>query len=66
MMKPIFRVVRIIKNNEVAILLETAIPVKINTICIHVDGVNALAFAERISKSLAESDITIAKVSEII
>ncbi|HSI65912.1 MAG TPA: LamB/YcsF family protein, partial [Planococcus sp. (in: firmicutes)] len=39
---------------------------KAHTICIHGDGVNALAFAEKISKSLLESDIATVKVSEIV
>ncbi|MFD1032773.1 LamB/YcsF family protein [Metaplanococcus flavidus] len=62
----IARVVRMVKENKVHTAQGTEVELKADTICIHGDGVNALAFAEKISKSLKDADITPMKVSEIV
>lgn len=62
----IARVVRMVREGKVLNIGGTETPLKADTVCIHGDGVNALSFAEQISKSLAEADIQTVKVSEII
>ncbi|HSJ36816.1 MAG TPA: 5-oxoprolinase subunit PxpA [Planococcus sp. (in: firmicutes)] len=62
----IARVIRMVRDKKVLTAQGTDAVLKAHTICIHGDGVNALAFAEKISKSLLESDIATVKVSEIV
>ena len=62
----IARVIRMVRDKKVLTVQGTDAVLKAHTICIHGDGVNALDFAEKISKSLRESDITTVKVSEIV
>lgn len=62
----IVRVVRMVREGKVLTVEGTDAELKADTICIHGDGVNALSFAEQISKSLAEAGIKTDKVSNII
>ncbi len=58
------QVVRMVKENKVATVENTDARLRAETICIHGDGIKALAFAVQISKSLKEADINIVKISE--
>lgn len=62
----IARVVRMVKEQNIVSIQGTKVELKPDTICIHGDGANSLAFAEKISKSLPESGISKVKVSEIV
>ncbi|WP_422121939.1 LamB/YcsF family protein [Planococcus sp. X10-3] len=62
----IARVIRMVRDNKVVTVRGTDIELKADTICIHGDGVNALAFAEKISKSLRAADIAPARASDIV
>lgn len=62
----IARVVRMVKEGKVLTVGGTDAEMKADTVCIHGDGVNALSFAEQISKSLAEAGVKTVKVSDII
>ncbi|TAA72189.1 LamB/YcsF family protein [Planococcus salinarum] len=62
----IARVEQMVRANKVLTTQGTEAELKADTICIHGDGENALAFAEKISKSLLDSGIQIVKVSEIV
>lgn len=62
----IARVVRMVKEGKVLTVGGTDAEMKADTVCIHGDGVNALSFAEQISKSLAEAGVETVKVSDII
>lgn len=62
----ISRVVQMVREGKILTVQGTNAELKADTICIHGDGVNALAFAEKISKSLAEAGIKPVKFSEII
>lgn len=60
------QVIRMVKEGKVTSLQGTEIAIEANTICIHGDGINALAFAKYISNALQESNITVAKISDFI
>ncbi|AQU78023.1 LamB/YcsF family protein [Planococcus faecalis] len=60
------QVVRMVKENKVATVEQTDVALEAETICIHGDGINALAFALQISKSLKESDIHIVKIGDFV
>lgn len=60
------QVIRMVKENKVTTVEDTDTELKADTICIHGDGVHALDFAIRISKSLKEAGIDIVKVSEFV
>lgn len=62
----ISRVVRMVREGKVLTIGGTDAEMKADTVCIHGDGVNALSFAEQISKSLAEAGVKTVKVSDII
>lgn len=62
----IARVSRMVQEGKVLTIQETDAELKADTICIHGDGPNALAFAQQISKSLQEDGIIPTKVSEIV
>lgn len=62
----ISRVVRAIREGKMLTVQGNDAELKVDTICIHGDGVNALGFAEQISKSLLKSGITTVKASEIV
>lgn len=62
----IARVSRMVREGKVLTIQGSDTELKADTICIHGDGVNALAFAEKISKSLQEAGIIPTKVSKIV
>lgn len=62
----IFRVIRMVRDHKVSTVHGTEAELQADTICIHGDGLDALAFAEKISASLLKAGITPTKVSEIV
>ncbi len=62
----ISRSVRMVREGKVLTAVGTDAELKADTICIHGDGTNALAFAKQISSSLLKAGIAPTKVSEII
>lgn len=60
------RAIRMVREGKVMTTAGTEVSLKADTICIHGDGINALAVAEKIAKSLQEAGIVPTKVSEIV
>lgn len=60
------RAIRMVREGKVMTAAGTEVSLKADTICIHGDGINALAVAEKIAKSLQEAGIVPTKVSEIV
>ena len=53
------RVVRMVKEQKVTAVTGRDIPIKADSVCVHGDGVKALAFVERIRESLVREEIEI-------
>lgn len=62
----IARVIRMVQEGRVVAADGSEVSLTADTICIHGDGANALAFAEKISQALSEAEIMPVKVSEIV
>ena len=62
----IARVVRMVKEEKVTAITGKDIPIKVDSICVHGDGVKALAFVERIREKFALEGIRIAPLSEVV
>lgn len=54
------RVIRMVKEGVVASITGTEIPIEAQSICVHGDNPQALAFVERIRRELADSGVEIA------
>lgn len=59
------RVIRMIKENKIEAITGKDIPIKVDSICIHGDGINALDFVRKINSSLKDEDIKIAPLYEL-
>lgn len=59
------RVIKMIKENKVEAITGVEIPIKVDSICVHGDGVKALEFVKRIKSKLEEEDIKIVSVDKI-
>ena len=53
------RVVRMVKEQKVTAVTGRDIPIKADSVCVHGDGVKALAFVERIREALVREEIEI-------
>lgn len=62
----IARVVRMIKEEKVTAITGKDIPIHVDSVCVHGDGVKALAFVERIREKFALEGIKICPLSEIV
>jgi len=57
--KSIAQVLRMVKENTVVSVSNSAIPILAETICLHGDGIHALPFAKKIAEILKEEGITV-------
>lgn len=62
----ISQVIRMVQEQKVRTLQEKDIFIEVDTVCIHGDGVTALEFAQQISSTLREADITVAKIGSFL
>lgn len=60
------RVIRMIKENKVKTITGIDIPIKVDSICVHGDGIKALEFVRKINFSFKEEKIKIVPLSKII
>ena len=60
------RVVKVIKTGKVTTYSGNEIDLKIDSICVHGDNAHALEFVKIIRKRLAEENVEIAPLSQII
>ena len=60
------RVVRMIKEQKVTAITGKDIPIKADSICVHGDGVKALAFVKKIRETLTAEGIEIAPLADIL
>lgn len=60
------RVVRMIKEQKVTAITGKDIPIKADSICVHGDGVKALAFVKKIRETLTAEGIEIVPLAEIL
>ena len=60
------RVVRMIKEQKVTAITGKDIPIKADSICVHGDGVKALAFVKKIRETLTAEGIEIAPLVDIL
>lgn len=58
------QVIRMVKEGRVASRQGTDVAVKADTVCIHGDGVHALAFAQKIREALLDSGIAVKAIGE--
>ena len=59
------RVVKMIKEGKVTAITGKEIPVKADSVCVHGDGPKALAFVEKIRKTLAQEQIQIVPLESL-
>lgn len=62
----IARVVRMIKEKKVTAITGKDIPIQADSVCVHGDGAKALAFVEKIRKTLTEEGVQICSLDEIV
>ena len=62
----ISRVIRMIKEKKVTAITGKDIPIQADSVCVHGDGVKALAFVERIRETLGREEIEICPLDEIV
>lgn len=62
----IARVVRMIKEKKVTAITGKDIPIQADSVCVHGDGVKALAFVEKIRATLTAEGIEICSLDEIL
>lgn len=62
----ISRVVRMIKEKKVTAVTGKDIPIQADSVCVHGDGVKALAFVQRIRETLTKEGIEICSLDEIV
>jgi len=60
------RVIKMIKENKVEAITGRDIPIKVDSICIHGDGIKALEFVKKIKSSLEEENIKIVPLCKIV
>ena len=58
------RVIRMVKEQKVTAITGKDIDIKADSICVHGDGAKALAFVERIKKTMEEEGIQICSIDE--
>ncbi len=59
------RVVRMVKEQKVTAVTGRDIPIQADSVCVHGDGVKALAFVEKIRKAFAEEGIEICPLAQM-
>lgn len=62
----IARVIRMVKEKKVTAITGRDIPIAADSICVHGDGVKALAFVEKIREALQAEGIVICPLEEIV
>ena len=62
----IARVVRMIKEKKVTAITGKDIPIQADSVCVHGDGAKALAFVEKIRKTLTEEGVEICSLDKIV
>ena len=62
----IARVVRMIKEQKVTAITGKDIPIKADSVCVHGDGVKALAFVKKIRETLTAEGIEIVPLADIL
>lgn len=62
----IARVIRMVKEQKVTAVTGKDIPIKADSVCVHGDGVKALAFVEKIRKALISEGIAICPLDQIV
>ena len=62
----IARVIRMVKEKKVTAITGKDIPITADSVCVHGDGVKALAFVEKIRKALTEEGIEICSLDQIV
>jgi UPF0271 protein len=60
------RVIRMIKENKIKTITGIDIPIKVDSICVHGDGIKALEFVKRIKSSLEKENIKIVPLHKIV
>lgn len=60
------RVIRMVKEQKVTAITGKDIDIKADSICVHGDGAKALAFVERIKKTMEEEGIQICSIDELV
>lgn len=60
------RVIRMIKENKVKTITGIDIPIKVDSICVHGDGIKALEFVRKIKAGLEEQDIKITPLYKLV
>lgn len=60
------RVIRMVKEQKVTAITGKDIDIKADSICVHGDGAKALAFVERIKKTMEEKGIQICSIDELV
>lgn len=59
------RVVRMVKEQKVTAVTGRDIPIQADSICVHGDGLKALAFVEKIRQAFAEEEIEICSLAQL-
>lgn len=62
----IARVIRMVKEQKVTAITGKDIPIQADSVCVHGDGVKALAFVQKIRETLTAEGICICPVDEIV
>lgn len=62
----IARVIRMVKEQKVTAVTGRDIDIKADSVCVHGDGVKALAFVEKIRKALEEEGVKVSSLDEIL
>lgn len=62
----IARVIRMVKEGKVTAITGRDIDIRADSVCVHGDGVKALAFVEKIRARLTEEGVTICPLEEIV
>lgn len=60
------RVIRMMKEKKVTAVTGRDIPIQADSVCVHGDGVKALAFVEKIRAALQKEEIQICSLDEIV
>lgn len=60
------RVIRMVKEQKVTAITGNDVPIQADSICVHGDGEKALAFVERIRKTMEEEGIRICAIDELV
>ena len=60
------RVIRMVKEKKVTAVTGRDIPIQADSVCVHGDGVKALAFVEKIRAALQKEEIQICSLDEIV